>query len=64
MSALFRKTFRVRFCEWQTFAIDISARDADQAIELAQSIRTQHGTDPFEEMDGASDGWEAVEVRS
>ena len=63
MTTPFRELFRVRFCEWQTFAIDISARDADQAIELAQAIRNQRGTDPFEEMDGASDGWEAEEVR-
>jgi hypothetical protein len=62
MTALTRKTFRVRFCEWQTFAIDISARDEDQAIELAQTLRQEHGAEPFEEMDGDSDGWEAEEV--
>jgi hypothetical protein len=50
MSAPF-KTFRVRFCEWQTFAVNVSGRSADHAIELAQSLRDRHGTEAFEEMD-------------
>jgi hypothetical protein len=62
MSAPF-KTFRVRFCEWQTFAVNVSGRSADHAIELAQSLRDRHGTEAFEEMDGASDGWQAEEVQ-
>jgi len=56
------KTYRVRYCEWQTFAINVSARSADEACELAESIRTTIGQEPFEEMDGASDGWDAEEI--
>jgi hypothetical protein len=62
MTARTRKTFRVRFCEWQTFAIDISARNAEHAVELAQTLRQEHGDEPFEEMDGACDAWQAEEV--
>jgi hypothetical protein len=62
MTALTRKTFRVRFCEWHTFAIDISARDAQQVVELAQTLRNEHGDEPFEEIDGATEAWEAEEV--
>jgi hypothetical protein len=62
MTALVRKTYRVRFCEWQTFAIDITASNAAQAIELAQTIRHEHGTDSFEEMDGGTDDWFAYPV--
>jgi len=59
MTALTRSRYRVRFCEWQTFAIDITAANAAQAIELAQTIRHEHGTDSFEEMDGGTDDWYA-----
>jgi hypothetical protein len=62
MTALIRKTYRVRFCEWQTFAIDITAADSVQAMELAQTIREQHGTEPFEETDGGTDDWYAYPV--
>jgi hypothetical protein len=57
------KTYRVRFCEWQSFAISISARTQEEAIELAGTIRSNHGTEPFEELDGATEGWEAEEVQ-
>ncbi len=57
------KTFRVRFCEWQTFGLSISARTPDEAIELATTLRCDHGTEPFEELDGATEGWEAEEVQ-
>ena len=57
------KTFRVRFCEWQSFAISISARTQEEAIELAKTLRCNHSTDPFEELDGDSDGWEAEEAQ-
>ena len=57
------KTFRVRFCEWQSFAISISARTPEEAIELAGTLRNNHGTEPFEELDGDSDGWEAEEAQ-
>jgi hypothetical protein len=55
------KTYRVRFCEWQTFAINISATTPEDAIRLAQAQRNDHGTEPFEELDGGSDGWDAEE---
>ncbi len=57
------KTYRVRFCEWQSFALTLSARTQDEAIELASTLRDNHGTDPFEELDGATEGWEAEEVQ-
>lgn len=56
------KTYRVRYCEWQTFAINLSARNAEEACELAETIRDTIGQEPFEEMDGASDGWDAEEI--
>jgi len=56
------KTYRVRYCEWQTFAINVSARNDDDACELAQEIRASIGQMPFEELDGASDGWQAEEI--
>jgi hypothetical protein len=56
------KTFRIRFCEWQTFAINISAITQEDAIDLANTIRCNHGTEPFEELDGGSEGWDAEEV--
>lgn len=62
MTVLVRKSYRVRFCEWQTFAMDITAANAAQAMELAQTIRQEHGTDPFEEMDGATDDWFAYQL--
>ncbi len=57
------KTYRVRFCEWQSFAISISAGTPEEATELAETLRTSHGTAPFEELDGATDGWEAEEAQ-
>lgn len=56
-------TFRVSFCEWQTFAMNISAPTFEDAIAMARIIRDQLGTEPFDESDGASDGWDAAEVR-
>jgi hypothetical protein len=58
------KTYRVRYCEWQTFAINLSARNADEACALAEQIRSEIGQEPFEELDGASDGFEAREISS
>ncbi len=57
------KTYRVRFCEWQSFAISISARTPEEAIELAGTLRDTHGIEPFEELNGAAEGWEAEEVQ-
>ena len=56
------ETYRVRYCEWQTFAINVSARSEDEACELAESIRTAIGQMPFEELDGASDDFQAEEL--
>jgi hypothetical protein len=56
------KTFRVRFCESQMLAINLSARSADDAIALARQIREDIGHEPFEEIDGASDSFEAEEI--
>jgi hypothetical protein len=53
------KLYRVRFCEWQTFAIDIPAAGPEDAIAVAQAIRETHGTLPFEEIAGGTEGWEA-----
>jgi hypothetical protein len=55
------QTYSVRFCEWRTFAITISATTQEDAIKLAQTLRETHGTEPFEELDGGSDGWDAEE---
>jgi hypothetical protein len=56
------RTYRVRYCEWQTFAINLSARNADEACALARAIRNTLGQEPFEELHGASDGFEAEEI--
>ena len=45
-------TYRVRYCEWQTFTINLSARSAAEACELAHQIRSHVGQEPFEETDG------------
>jgi hypothetical protein len=55
------KIYRVRFCEWSTYAITLSASSPDNALEIAQAARDVHGTAHFEEIDGATDGWEAEE---
>jgi hypothetical protein len=55
------KTYRVRYCEWQTFAINVSARTANEACSLARTIRREIGQEPFEELDGGSEGFEAEE---
>lgn len=56
------KTYRVRYCEWQTSAINISARTAGEACNLARGIRNQIGQEPFEELDGGSEGFDAEEL--
>jgi hypothetical protein len=55
------KTYRVRCQEWQTLAITVSARSADNACELARQIRSDVGQEPFEEIDGAIENFEAEE---
>jgi hypothetical protein len=55
-------TYRVRCCEWQTFAINISARSADEACALASNIRNTIGREPFEELDGGTDSFVAEEI--
>jgi hypothetical protein len=55
-------TYRVRYREWQALAINVSARSADEACDLARQIRSQIGQQPFEEFDGAIDGFEAEEI--
>jgi hypothetical protein len=57
-------TYRVRHGEWQTFAINVSARSAEDACELARQIRGAIGQEPFEEMDGAIEKFEAEELTS
>ena len=56
------KTYRVRYCEWQIFAINISARTTNEACKLARNIRREIGQEPFEELDGGSEGFEAEEL--
>ena len=55
-------TYRVRYREWQTFAINVSARSAKHACELARQIRGTIGQEPFEEMDGAIEHFDAEEI--
>jgi hypothetical protein len=57
------KTFRVRVCDWRAFTIHIRARSAEHAIELAQTMHDERGTEPFKEVDADFDGWEAEEVQ-
>lgn len=56
------KTYRVRYCEWQTFALSVSARSSSEACELARKIRRDIGQDAFEEIDGAIENFEAEEL--
>ena len=56
------KTYRVRYCEWQTFAINVGARNEDEACALARNIRNEIGQMPFQELDGGSEGFEAEEI--
>jgi hypothetical protein len=56
------KTYRVRYTEWQAFAINLSARSADEACELARNVRSSIGQEPFEEIDGAIENFAAEEV--
>jgi hypothetical protein len=55
------KTYRVRCQEWQTLAITVSARSREDACELARQIRSDVGQEPFEEIDGAIENFEAEE---
>jgi hypothetical protein len=56
------KTYRVRYTEWQAFAINLSARSAEEACELARKVRGNIGQEPFEEFDGAIEHFEAKEL--
>ena len=56
------KTYRVRYTEWQAFAINLSARSADEACELARKLRSHIGQEPFEEFDGAIENFDAEEL--
>jgi hypothetical protein len=56
------RTYRVRYCEWQALAINVSARTSDEACELARKIRSNIGQDVFEQIDGAIEKFEAEEL--
>jgi hypothetical protein len=56
------KTYRVRYTEWQTFALNVGARSSSEACELARKIRSDIGQDAFEEIDGAIENFEAEEI--
>jgi hypothetical protein len=56
------KTYRVRYTEWQTFALNVGARSSLEACELARKIRSDIGQDAFEEIDGAIENFEAEEI--
>jgi hypothetical protein len=56
------RTYRVRHGEWQTLAINLSARSPEEACELARQIRSEIGQQLFEEMDGAIEKFEAKEL--
>jgi hypothetical protein len=57
-------TYRVRYYEWQTFTINVSARSPNEACELARKIRSDIGQEPFEEIDGAIEDFEAAEINA
>jgi hypothetical protein len=42
--------------------MNLSARSADEACELAEQIRGAVGQHPFEEIDGATDDFHAQEL--
>jgi hypothetical protein len=56
------RTYRVRYREWQALAVNVSARSADEACDFARLIRSEIGQQPFEEIDGAIEGFEAEEL--
>ncbi len=56
------KTYRVRYTEWQTFALNVGARSSREACELARQIRSDIGQDAFEEIDGAIENFEAEAI--
>jgi hypothetical protein len=56
------KTYRVRYTEWQALALNLSARSAEEACELAREVRSSIGQEPFEEFDGAIENFEAEEI--
>jgi hypothetical protein len=56
------KTYRVRYTEWQAFAINVSARSPDEACELARKVRSNIGQEPFEEFDGGIEHFDAEEI--
>jgi hypothetical protein len=56
------RTYRVRYTEWQAFAINVSARTFEEACELARNIRSGIGQEPFEEIDGGIEHFEAEEL--
>jgi hypothetical protein len=58
------KTYRVRCCEHQILAINVSARTPEDACELARQIRSEIGQHPFEEIDGATENFEAEELEA
>jgi hypothetical protein len=57
------RTYRVRHREWQALAINVSARSADEACDVARLIRgSELGQRHFEEIGGAIEGFEAEEI--
>jgi hypothetical protein len=52
-------TYRVRLCETRALAINVSARSAEGACELALRIREELGQGPFEAIDDATENVEA-----
>ena len=56
------KTYRVRYTEWQALVINLSARSADEACELARNVRSSIGQEPFEEFDGGIEHFDAEEI--
>jgi hypothetical protein len=53
------RIYRVRYTEWQVFAMNVVAPSPCQAIALVEAIRHGRGNLHFEELDGGSDAWEA-----
>jgi hypothetical protein len=52
------KRFVVRFQDWTSYRLEVDARDADHAIELAQNMSTGDLWEA-EAIDGGQEHWEA-----
>lgn len=58
------KTYRVRFCVRDFYAIELKARDADEAEQIAHDLYDHFGEERFELdlSDGGTEDWDVEEV--